>query len=146
MYHIVPMSVNTYKEQQTNVLKCVQTTHKMAAAHIIVCVILIKQVLWNFVQNPKSSLVRFHLTIHTSVTLEYSYDILVFNFYVFTTLCECMSNNAMLMFLLLFLVIKEYCPEYDPIGRTIQKDIYTLCKPSDPLEKVYRSSDLFFCK
>lgn len=42
-------------------------------------------------------------------------------------------------------ILFEYCPEYDPIGRTIQKDIYTLCKPSDPLEKVYRSSDLFFC-
>lgn len=39
----------------------------------------------------------------------------------------------------------EYCPEYDPIGRTIQKDIYTLCNPLESSEKIYNSSDLFFC-
>lgn len=38
-----------------------------------------------------------------------------------------------------------YCPEYDPIGRTIQKDIFTRCKPSYPSQEFYRSSDLFFC-
>ncbi|XP_052709677.1 uncharacterized protein LOC128184286 [Crassostrea angulata] len=39
----------------------------------------------------------------------------------------------------------DYCPEYDPIGERIQKDIYTLCKPSNPLQIFYRSSDIFFC-
>lgn len=35
----------------------------MEAVYIIACVILIKQVLWNFVQSPNSSLVRIYLTI-----------------------------------------------------------------------------------
>lgn len=39
----------------------------------------------------------------------------------------------------------DYCPEYDPIGQTMQKDIYTPCKPSNPSERFYSSSDLFFC-
>lgn len=38
-----------------------------------------------------------------------------------------------------------YCPEYDPIGRTIQKDIYTPCNSSDSSQIYYSSSDLFFC-
>lgn len=142
------MSVTTCKEQQTNVLKYVKTTYKMVAAHITACVILTKQVLWNFVQNPNYSLVRLSLTIHT--TLEYSYDIqmiLLFLIRTFlTTLYECTSNSAMWIFLLLYFVTKGYCPEYDPIGRTIQKDIFTRCKPSYPSQEFYRSSDLFFCK
>lgn len=60
------MLVTTYKEEQTNVLNFVQTTYKMTAAHITACAILTKQVLWNFVQNPNTSLVRFHLTINTA--------------------------------------------------------------------------------
>lgn len=95
-YHIVPVSVTTYKEQETNVLKYVQTTYKMTAAHITACVILTKQVLWNFVQNPNCSLVRFYLTIHTTAIHEYSYDAFVFNLGFFLTiLCECMSNYAL---------------------------------------------------
>lgn len=39
----------------------------------------------------------------------------------------------------------DYCPEYDSIGQTVQKDIYTPCKPSNPFERLYNSSDLFFC-
>nr|XP_034331297.1 uncharacterized protein LOC105330088 isoform X3 [Crassostrea gigas] len=42
-------------------------------------------------------------------------------------------------------VLFDYCPEYDPIGERIQKDIYTLCKPSNPLQIFYRSSDSLFC-
>lgn len=60
------MLVTTYEEEKTNVLNFVQTTYKMTAAHITACAILTKQVLWNFVQNPNTSLVRFHLTIKTA--------------------------------------------------------------------------------
>lgn len=88
--------MTTYKEQETDVLKFVQTAYKMTAAHITACVILTKQVLWNFVQNPNCSLVRFHLTIHTTATLKYTYDTFVFNVWGFlTTLCECMANYAL---------------------------------------------------
>lgn len=38
-----------------------------------------------------------------------------------------------------------YCPEYDPIGQRIQKDIYTPCNPSDSSKILYSSSNLFFC-
>lgn len=43
-------------------------------------------------------------------------------------------------------VFKGYCPEYDPIGQRIQKDIYTPCNPSDSSKILYSSSNLFFCK
>lgn len=39
----------------------------------------------------------------------------------------------------------SFCPEYDPIGRTIQHDYYTPCNSSESSQIFYRSSDLFFC-
>lgn len=89
-----------------------------------------------------------HLTIHT--TLKYSYDIRKKYFFLNSYLLYYimwmhveLRNVNIPSFIFLF---KDFCPEYDPIGRTIQKDIYTRCKPSNPLHLFYRSSDLSFCK
>lgn len=38
----------------------------------------------------------------------------------------------------------EYCPEYDPVDQTIQKDVATLCN-STSSRNYYNSSDIFFC-
>lgn len=42
-------------------------------------------------------------------------------------------------------ILFDYCPEYERHGKRIQKDIYTLCKPSKSLQSYYNSSDIFFC-
>lgn len=42
-------------------------------------------------------------------------------------------------------VLFDFCPEYDPIGQRFQKDIFTLCNPSTPIQRHYNSSDIFFC-
>lgn len=39
----------------------------------------------------------------------------------------------------------DYCPVYDLFGRRIQMDISTLCNPSNHSQRVYESSDIFFC-
>lgn len=38
----------------------------------------------------------------------------------------------------------EYCPEYDPVDQTIQKDVATLCN-STSSRNYYNSSEIFFC-
>lgn len=38
----------------------------------------------------------------------------------------------------------DYCPEYDPVDQTIQKDTSSWCKPSLP-RRHYNSSEIFFC-
>lgn len=37
-----------------------------------------------------------------------------------------------------------YCPEYDPVDQTIQKDLATLCN-STSSKNYYNSSDIYFC-
>lgn len=44
-----------------------------------------------------------------------------------------------------FVVNKDYCPEYDPVDQTIQKDMVTLCN-STSTRNYYNSSDIYFCK
>lgn len=83
---------------------------------------------------------------HKGKTHEYSYETFVFDLYFFYYIVWMHVELRIVNIFLLFFVIKDYCPEYDPIGQTIQKDIYTKCKPSDSLQKFYRSSDIFFCK
>lgn len=41
-------------------------------------------------------------------------------------------------------ILFDFCPEYDPVGKRIQKDTDTLCNSSSPLN-YYKSSDLFHC-
>lgn len=41
-------------------------------------------------------------------------------------------------------ILFDFCPEYDPVGRRIQKDTDTLCNSSSPIN-YYNSSDLFHC-
>eukprot|EP00105_Crassostrea_gigas_P012401 XP_011428381.1 PREDICTED: uncharacterized protein LOC105328989 [Crassostrea gigas] len=38
----------------------------------------------------------------------------------------------------------DYCPEYDPVDQTIQKDFATLCN-STSTRNYYDSSDIYFC-
>lgn len=44
-----------------------------------------------------------------------------------------------------FIVNQGYCPEYDPVDQTIQKDLATLCN-STSSKNYYNSSDIYFCK
>lgn len=38
----------------------------------------------------------------------------------------------------------DYCPEFDPVDQTIQRDHETLCN-SNSTRRVYKSSEIFFC-
>lgn len=87
--------------------------------------------IWPFTQRQHMSIPMIHL-----------FSIWVFLNYIAWMHVEFWVVNIFLF----FFVIKDYCPEYDPIGQTMQKDIYTPCKPSNPSERFYSSSDLFFCK
>lgn len=42
-------------------------------------------------------------------------------------------------------ILFVYCPMYDPIGRTIQMDLSTLCHSSNSSQEYFMSSDVFFC-
>lgn len=121
-------------------LKCVEATFKMEIAHITVCVIPQKRAWWNFVPNLRSFSVRFNKAnrIHRPIK---NYTLL--NPHV----CSFMSNYAWYTFAFLLPIwMKDFCPEYDPIGQRFQKDIFTLCNPSTPIQRHYNSSDIFFCK
>lgn len=87
--------------------------------------------IWPFIQRQHLSIPMIHLFL-----------ICVFFYYIVWMHLELRIVNIFL----LYFIIKEFCPEYDPIGERIQKDIYTLCKPSNPSQIFYRSSDIFFCK
>lgn len=41
-------------------------------------------------------------------------------------------------------ILFDFCPEYDPVGRRVQKDTDTLCNSNSPIN-YYNSSDLFHC-
>lgn len=41
-------------------------------------------------------------------------------------------------------ILFDYCPEYDPVDQTIQKDMVTLCN-STSTRNYYNSSDIYFC-
>lgn len=104
------------------------------------CVIPQKRAWWNFVPNLRSFSVRFNKAnrIHRPIK---NYTLL--NPHV----CSFMSNYAWYTFAFLLPIwMKDFCPEYDPIGQRFQKDIFTLCNPSTPIQRHYNSSDIFFCK
>lgn len=44
-----------------------------------------------------------------------------------------------------FVLNQDYCPEYDPVDQTIQKDTATLCN-SKLSRNYYNSSDIYFCE
>lgn len=52
-----------------------------------------------------------------------------------TKLVECCAKPKILF---------EYCPEFDPVHQTIQKDQTTLCNSQFP-RNYYNSSDIYFC-
>lgn len=60
LYSNVPVPGNTCKDRQPNVLKFAEDICKMEAALIIVCVNLLKQDLWNSVQNLRYFLVTIY--------------------------------------------------------------------------------------
>lgn len=56
-------------------------------------------------------------------------------------LCKCCT----IYWFSLFVVNQDFCPEYDPVDQTIQKDLATLCN-STFSRNYYNSSDIYFCK
>lgn len=139
-YYIVPISVITYAGHQTNVLKCVETIYKMEIAHITVCVIPLKQASSNFVQNQYHFLVRFNKINQIQWHIFLIATLNPLFMYVHLSLLRTVQ------FLLLYIGMTDYCPVYDLFGRRIQMDISTLCNPSNHSQRVYESSDIFFCK
>lgn len=135
-----------------------KVTCKMETAGIIVCVTLLKQDLWNFVPNQRYFLVRFN---HPPTILPYQkksqthmynhHDNLsptTFfkeNHWIDHNYVTCVNNVLFIGFLLQFKIYEDYCPEYDPVDQTIQKDLATLCN-SKFSRTYYYSSDIYFCK
>lgn len=54
------------------------------------------------------------------------------------------SKTSILEFCAKPKILFDFCPEYDPVGKRIQKDTETLCNSSSSLN-YFNSSDLFHC-
>lgn len=131
-----------------------EVTYRMATVHIIVCEIHLKQDLWNVVPSQRFCLVRFNHplssynsynhteTATTVIIAPSSFSNKSNELFHIKVICV---NDAVLFVYFLFIVNQDYCPEYDPVDQTIQKDISTKCN-SNFSRSYYNSSDIYFCK